>query len=217
PIYLTSVRPVAPARTTKIRNTAPATGRLTGAVPAEENLVMADQSAPQSNTTGPNASSVSASNPSTEKSALQNPLEAMRDKPVSKPRSSQDLIKAVLNAQAAAWNEGNLLAFMSGYWDSPDLRLVSGENVTRGYAKALKRYRSRYGDGAGMGNLGFQNLDVQMLDQDVAIVVGRYSLNRDADASTGSFSLVMRRFNGLWRIVHDHTSADPVVLAEQEG
>jgi uncharacterized protein (TIGR02246 family) len=123
-------------------------------------------------------------------------------------RAAPDVIRATLEAQAAAWNDGDLDAFMNSYWKSPDLRFVSGSTVSKGWAATLKRYRERYGQGGSLGYLSFDDLDVQMIEDDVAIVVGRFLLERADGNSGGAFTLVMRRIDGAWRIVHDHTVAD---------
>ncbi len=125
-----------------------------------------------------------------------------------KTRPAPDLIRAVLAAQAAAWNDGDLDDFMAGYWKSPNLRFVSGASVTKGWEPTLKRYRELYGTGAALGRLGFENIEVQMLNTDVAVVVGRYNLVRADARDSGAFTLVMQRFDGLWRIVHDHSVGD---------
>lgn len=125
-----------------------------------------------------------------------------------KTRPAPDLIRAVLAAQAAAWNDGDLDDFMAGYWKSPNLRFVSGASVTKGWEPTLKRYRELYGTGAALGRLSFDNIEVQMLNTDVAVVVGRYNLVRADARDSGAFTLVMQRFDGLWRIVHDHSVGD---------
>lgn len=124
-------------------------------------------------------------------------------------RTPREVIAATLMAQAAAWNEGDLDGFMSAYWNSDDLKFVSGGNITRGFSATQKRYRERYGGGAGLGQLSFDNLDVKLMTEDVAVTTGRFNLVRGAEISSGVFTLVMRRDGGAWRIVHDHTSADP--------
>ena len=43
-----------------------------------------------------------------------------------------DPIRAVLEAQAAAWNRGDIDGFMEGYARSPQTTFVSGDEVTRG-------------------------------------------------------------------------------------
>ncbi|MEM9169354.1 MAG: nuclear transport factor 2 family protein [Pseudomonadota bacterium] len=85
---------------------------------------------------------------------------------------------------------------------------VSGQTVTRGWESTLNRYRERYGDGDALGQLDFDDLDVTMISDDVGVVVGRYALERDGQTDGGVFSLVLRRIDGHWRVVHDHTVAD---------
>lgn len=126
----------------------------------------------------------------------------------NRPRSRPEIIKATLMAQAAAWNEGDIEAFMEGYWRNKDLTFVSGTKVTRGWTQTLRRYKDRYGNGAALGQLGFDIANVEMLANDIAIVVGRFTLNRNEMIDSGTFTLVMKQFEGAWRIVHDHTVAD---------
>ncbi len=123
-------------------------------------------------------------------------------------RKPADVVVATLQAQAAAWNEGNLDAFMATYWKSDDLRFVSGGNITKGWSATMKRYRERYADETGLGHLGFDKMDVKLVTEDVAVVTGRFNHTKGGDASSGVFSLVMRQTNGVWRIVHDHTMVD---------
>ncbi|MEX6632070.1 YybH family protein [Hyphococcus lacteus] len=123
-------------------------------------------------------------------------------------RTPRDVILATINAQAAAWNEGDLDAFMESYWKSDDLKFVSGTSITRGWSSTMKRYRDTYGGGASLGQLNFEKLDIKMITDDVAVTTGRFNLVRDAGPSSGTFTIVLRRDNGAWRIVHDHTAAD---------
>ena len=51
--------------------------------------------------------------------------------PSHRQKAESDIL-AVMDAQAAAWNRGDVEGFMLGYWNSPDLVFVSGANVTRG-------------------------------------------------------------------------------------
>jgi beta-aspartyl-peptidase (threonine type) len=113
----------------------------------------------------------------------------------------------VLEAQAAAWNKGDLEGFMAGYWNSADLTFYSGGEVTRGWQATLERYRKKYKrEGQDMGTLAFRNLDVQVLGADAVLVRGRYELKRGSATATGLFTLLMKRLPEGWRIVHDHTS-----------
>lgn len=133
--------------------------------------------------------------------ASENPAQA-------RPRPAEDVIRAVLLAQTAAWNDGDLDAFMNGYFKSDDLRFISGTSVSKGWSQTLDQLRERYGAGGDLGRLSFDGLDVEMIGDDIAIVSGRYSLARAGGADFGALTLVMKRFDGLWRIVHEHSTAD---------
>lgn len=123
-------------------------------------------------------------------------------------RTPQEVILATLRAQMAAWNEGDLDAFMETYWKDADLKFVSGTTIKRGWDATMKRYRDSYGGGEGLGQLGVERLDVKMITDDVAILTGRFNHMDKGVTSSGVFSLIWRRDNGAWRIVHDHTSPE---------
>lgn len=115
-------------------------------------------------------------------------------------------IRKVMDDQAAAWNRGDVETFMQGYWNSPELRFVSGDKITRGWQQTLDNYMRSYPDKAAMGNLTFSELEITVLSKDAAQVVGSWSLKREKDNPHGKFTLLFRKFKEGWRIVHDHTS-----------
>ena len=118
-------------------------------------------------------------------------------------------IRKVLDSQVAAWNNGNLEEFMTGYWQSPELSFFSGGRKLKGWDATIDRYRKNYqSDGREMGKLTFSELDVQMIGRDAAFVRGRFELvYKDGSKPTGIFTLVFRRFEDGWKIIHDHTSS----------
>jgi beta-aspartyl-peptidase (threonine type) len=117
--------------------------------------------------------------------------------------------RAVLDAQVEAWNRGDLEGFMAGYWRSPELVFCSGDTVTRGWEETLARYRKRYqSEGREMGRLRFDGVEVIPLGEDAAFARGAWRLHMsDGKEPHGLFTLLLRRVDGTWRIVHDHTSA----------
>jgi beta-aspartyl-peptidase (threonine type) len=122
--------------------------------------------------------------------------------------SGEEAVRAVLDAQVAAWNKGDLESFMNGYWQSPELTFFSGNNRTQGWQATLDRYRKRYqAEGQEMGQLTFSELKVEMLGPDAAFVRARFQLVRSKDKPTGLFTLIFKRLPEGWRIVHDHTSS----------
>ena len=118
-------------------------------------------------------------------------------------------VQAVLDAQVEAWNRGDLEGFMAGYWRSPELAFFSGGSVTSGWEQTLARYRTRYqAEGKQMGRLRFDAIEVVPLAADSAVARGAWRLAMsDGKSPHGLFTLVLRRVDGEWRIVHDHTSA----------
>lgn len=117
-------------------------------------------------------------------------------------------IELVLRVQQEAWNRHDLDAFMSGYWNSPELTFFSGANEHDGWQAAMDRYRVAYNSpGHEMGKLDFSNLRIEMLGADAAFVRGGWHLTMsDGKTPHGLFTLVFRKFPEGWRIVHDHTS-----------
>jgi beta-aspartyl-peptidase (threonine type) len=126
--------------------------------------------------------------------------------PARDPRAD---VRAVLDAQVEAWNRGDLEGFMAGYWRSPELVFCSGATVTKGWDATLARYRQRYqAEGREMGRLGFDAIEVLTLGPDAAAARGAWRLRMsDGQQPHGLFTLLLRRTEGAWRIVHDHTSA----------
>jgi len=122
--------------------------------------------------------------------------------------AAADAIKTVLTRQMNAWNRGDLDVFMQHYWKSDQLTFSSAGATTRGWTATRDRYRKRYATVEQMGKLSFDQLEVSTLGDSAALVLGRWKLQR-AEPIGGNFSLVLRRIDGQWLIIHDHTSVEP--------
>lgn len=115
-------------------------------------------------------------------------------------------IRAVFEAQAAAWNRGEIDDFMAGYARSPETTFVSGDEVTRGWQTVRDRYAKKYDSREKIGTLTFFGLTITPLCNDAALVLGSWSLQRRDDRPHGKFTLLFRKLPEGWRIVMDHTS-----------
>ena len=115
-------------------------------------------------------------------------------------------INAVLQAQQAAWNRGDVDAFLVGYWQSPELTFSGSNGVSRGWDGVLARYKKNYPDRAAMGELDFSGLEFRFLGSGAALVLGKWHLKRDMGDIGGVFTLVWQKFPEGWKIIHDHTS-----------
>src|ERR687889_503124 len=117
-------------------------------------------------------------------------------------------VRAVLEAQAAAWNRGDVAGYMEGYAKEEATTFVSGDTVTRGWQTVHDRYRARYDTREKMGTLAFSELECKPLSEFYIMATGRWQLTRQADTPHGRFTLIFRRTGAGWRIVHDHTSSE---------
>jgi ketosteroid isomerase-like protein len=115
-------------------------------------------------------------------------------------------IRAVMSAQVAAWNRGDIDGFMDGYARSSETEFVSGDKITRGWRTVRDNYRKKYDSREKMGTLKFSEIKITPLSSDAAIVLGRWQLARKKDKPHGTFTLLFRHTRAGWRIVHDHTS-----------
>jgi ketosteroid isomerase-like protein len=119
-------------------------------------------------------------------------------------------IAGVLDAQAEAWNRGDLEGYMAGYLRSPELVFTSGSKVRTGYDETFASYRQKYGEDRGsMGTLKFQVMRIDAVGEGGAVVLGRWDLQLASGPVGGVFSVVMERTATGWLILHDHTSSDP--------
>ena len=118
-----------------------------------------------------------------------------------------DAVRAVLEAQRDAWNRGDISGYMDGYQRSPDIIFISGDSITRGWQTVHDRYKKNYDSREKMGTLTFSDLETTVYNNSLAVMIGRWHLQRPTDAPHGRFTLVFRRTRQGWRIVHDHTSS----------
>ena len=124
----------------------------------------------------------------------------------SKSAQSIAAIKTVMDAQRDAWNRGDIEGYMDGYERSDKTVFVSGDHVTRGWQTVLERYKKSYDTREKMGVLTFSDLEINVLSNDSAVVLGSWSLKRANDQPHGKFTLIFKRTLKGWRIIHDHTS-----------
>lgn len=122
-----------------------------------------------------------------------------------KHNKKKDII-SVLTLQQKEWNEGNLEAFMSHYWNSDTLRFVSKNGVVYGFDKVFDRYKKSYPDKASMGNLEFEIINVDLISDLNAMVTGKWLLKVENKFKGGYFTLMLRKIKEKWTIIADHTS-----------
>jgi peptidoglycan/xylan/chitin deacetylase (PgdA/CDA1 family)/ketosteroid isomerase-like protein len=126
-------------------------------------------------------------------------------------------VEELLQAEAAAWNRGDLSGFVDSYAD--DAVFVTPKGITRGRQAVLERYRQSYPDPASMGSLSLDTVqlrlitgtEVSMLGDAApgrvhgASVVARWRLEYSdgREPASGLTLLVLHRTPAGWRVVHD--------------
>jgi ketosteroid isomerase-like protein len=117
-------------------------------------------------------------------------------------------IRQVLDDQVIAWNRGDIPAFMEGYDNSESTTFI-GATITKGHAQVLASYLKRYPTREKMGTLRFSDLEVRALGADYASVIGKFHLDRTAEAggeAAGIFTLLFHKTGQGWKVILDHTS-----------
>ena len=115
-------------------------------------------------------------------------------------------VRNVLAKQNAAWNRGDVDAFMIGYWENDSLMFIGKSGVTYGYKNTLANYKKNYPDTAAMGKLTFTLIQLKQLSPEYFHVTGKYYLTRTIGDASGHFTLMFRKINGKWVIISDHSS-----------
>jgi uncharacterized protein (TIGR02246 family) len=125
-------------------------------------------------------------------------------------------VRALLSAQAADWSRGDIEAFCSVYTE--DTAFVAADGLTRGREAIVARYRERYPDGAAMGRLDLEVVELRELSGTELTMLGdatpgaihavslvaRWRLQRQSEAPlSGLTLLVLHRRRGEWKIVQD--------------
>ncbi|MEY3678170.1 MAG: hypothetical protein RI924_311 [Bacteroidota bacterium] len=115
-------------------------------------------------------------------------------------------VKQVLEQQRLAWNRGDLEAYMKGYWNNEALLFVGKNGPRYGWRQTLENYRTSYPDKEAMGILTFDIREVRLIADDHAFVLGAWHLKRAKDEPEGFFTLLVRKIEGEWLVVADHSS-----------
>lgn len=126
-------------------------------------------------------------------------------KPVYDVKAEEAAVRAVLEAEQIAWNNGDLEAFMQGYWNSDSLQFVSKRGINHGWKETLEAYQKGYPDRAAMGTLHFDIHWVKPIGETHFLVRGKYQVTRVTDALDGVFTLIFMKVDGKWVAIYDHT------------
>jgi len=115
-------------------------------------------------------------------------------------------IRALLQKQTEAWNRGDIEDFMEGYWKNDSLMFIGKSGITYGWQQTLDNYKRGYPDKTAMGQLTFTLIEIKRLSSKYYSVVGKWHLKRTIGDIGGHYTLLMKKINGVWVIISDHSS-----------
>jgi beta-aspartyl-peptidase (threonine type) len=116
-------------------------------------------------------------------------------------------IGVLLDDAAAAWNRGDLDGFVSTYAVESTTTFVSGGEVQYGFDWIRANYAPRFQPDAARDSLRFEDLETRPLGQASAMATAHYVLfQADSVTDSGIFTLILRRTDDGWLMIHDHTS-----------
>jgi uncharacterized protein (TIGR02246 family) len=117
----------------------------------------------------------------------------------------------MLRRSAADWNRGDLDGFVSDYLPGDSTTYIGSRGLVRGPAAIRTSYARLFTGEVQRDSLSFVILDVDPVASNAANLIAQYVLTRrvggrDSVTARGPTSLLVRRVDGRWRIVHDHSS-----------
>ncbi len=125
-------------------------------------------------------------------------------KPSDYEKEKKAVLK-VLTDQEFAWNKGDIDGFMEGYWKSDFLTFVGSSGVTKGWNETKDNFNKAYPTRDRMGTLSFDVNEIHRVQDGLYRIIGKYTLQRDEDAPTGYFTIMLQQDEGKWVIISDHT------------
>lgn len=132
---------------------------------------------------------------------------AQQDPLFTATHNQLEVVKVVL-AQQAAWNKGDLGAFLAFYKDAPDTQAVLG-SPARGMDTIRNAFRINYPNRESMGSIEYTDVEARELGQNFCLATGRYHLDRakkSGGAADGTFTEIMEKTVKGWQVIFSETT-----------
>ena len=129
--------------------------------------------------------------------------------PALNPAEATATAVAFLSASSDAWNRGDLEAFVDDYARDSTTTFVAGGRVQYGWDWIHGNYARWWDLESERDSLQFEDVAARSLGSDYLLTTARFVLFRsDSVTASGPFTLVMKRIEGKWKIIHDQTGTD---------
>ena len=121
------------------------------------------------------------------------------------PRNLALEVRAAFEPMVAAWNAGNLNAFMALYAENATFALP--DTFLVGRAAIQDFYAPLFQPGATRDTLAFDEFNVEVLAPEVVLVRAVYRNTQGGQLiRRGTTTMVFRYILNRWLIIHDHSS-----------
>jgi uncharacterized protein (TIGR02246 family) len=117
-------------------------------------------------------------------------------------------VTKVLLAQEAAWNRGDLDAYLAYFKDAPDTQAILGAPL-RGLPAIRSRFHSSFPHPDTMGTLEQSQVEVRPMGDNFALATGKYQLTRSKKAGgdgDGTFIEILEKTLTGWQIIFTETT-----------
>lgn len=126
--------------------------------------------------------------------------------PLSADRAAvSEEIGSAMEEQVDSWNSGELAGFMKYYWRSDEMTFHGGKRRLQGWETLNTMYVETY-SGEQRGILEFSGIEINTLSRRSAYVLGSWKVELPDTVKEGRFTLIWRKMDEGWRVVHDHSS-----------
>jgi len=115
-------------------------------------------------------------------------------------------ILALFEWSCSAWNRGDIDGYLADYWHSDKVHWVSEGTVCYGFEAIAAAFKARFDSPDNMGRLEVADLEIQLLSESDALVFGAWTQTTLTARHQGVFTVHMKKFDGEWLIVSDHSS-----------
>jgi ketosteroid isomerase-like protein len=115
-------------------------------------------------------------------------------------------VTQVLNDQYAAWNRHDIDAYMTAFWQSPNLIFVTEGQVCLGWQDTNAMFQRNYSNRELMGIAIPERIQVNVISDDSAITLEWWTVRFKKTNVHGLSTASWRKFSEGWRIVENHTS-----------
>jgi uncharacterized protein (TIGR02246 family) len=127
---------------------------------------------------------------------------------------AQDInaITDVLATILDRWNAHDVDGYLSAFWNSPQLLVVSDNEQFQGWDALKAAYREAFSNPSKMGNMQPLRTQIRITKPDLALVRDEWIVRyRDGNMEyVGSSTMTVQKLDGAWKVISSYSRYSPV-------